>query len=158
MSSCLSEQLLPGKWITGEENSCYPNSSLPTTQYPLIPVHDFLCTCTMLILIWHKICEFFSTLTRRAGNFLFQFLSCMLGLTFQTALVAFCSNFCAAFFLIQGIFSFLVWRIYHLCFDYFSFSLILKEVQYQARTLYFGAEAEIFFLASAPTERLGANG
>ena len=29
MSICLSEQLLPGNWITGEENSCYPNSSLP---------------------------------------------------------------------------------------------------------------------------------
>ena len=112
----------------------------------------------MLILIWHKICEFFATLTQRAGVFLFQFLSCMLWITFQTALVAFCSYFCAAFFLFQVIFPFLVWRIYPLCFDYFSFSLILKEVQYQARTLYFGAEAEIFFLASAPIERLAANG
>ena len=28
MNSCLPEQLLPGNWITGEENSCYPNSLL----------------------------------------------------------------------------------------------------------------------------------
>ena len=36
MTSCLSQQLLPSNWITGEENSCYPNSSLP-----LVPVHNF---------------------------------------------------------------------------------------------------------------------
>ena len=48
MSSYLSEQLLPGKWITGEEKSCYPNSSLPGNL--LVPVHNFLCTCAMLIL------------------------------------------------------------------------------------------------------------
>ena len=29
MNSCLPEQLLAGIWITDEENSCYPNSSLP---------------------------------------------------------------------------------------------------------------------------------
>ena len=26
INSCLSEQLLPGNWITDEEISCYPNS------------------------------------------------------------------------------------------------------------------------------------
>ena len=29
MNICLPEQLLPGNWTTDEENSCYPNSSLP---------------------------------------------------------------------------------------------------------------------------------
>ena len=29
MSSGLPKQLLPGNWITNEENSCYPNRSLP---------------------------------------------------------------------------------------------------------------------------------
>ena len=31
MTGCLTEQLLPGTDITGEENSCNPNSSLPGT-------------------------------------------------------------------------------------------------------------------------------
>ena len=30
VNSCLPEQLLPGKWITDEENSCYLNSLLPS--------------------------------------------------------------------------------------------------------------------------------
>ena len=29
MNSCSPEQLLSSNWITNEENSCYPNSSLP---------------------------------------------------------------------------------------------------------------------------------
>ena len=33
MNSFLPEQLLPGNWITDEENSCYPNSSLPTNLW-----------------------------------------------------------------------------------------------------------------------------
>ena len=54
--------------ITGEENSCYPNSSLPGDLF--VPVHNFLCTCTMLVLMKPKFSEFYSSLTHRAGNFL----------------------------------------------------------------------------------------
>ena len=40
-----------------------------TAYYPvtLLPIHNFLCMCTMLILILPKIYEFYSTLTHRAG-------------------------------------------------------------------------------------------
>ena len=33
MNSFLPEQLLPGNGITDEENSCYPNSSLPSNLW-----------------------------------------------------------------------------------------------------------------------------
>ena len=74
-------------------NSFYPVTGLlmrriavaccPNTHYQLatlVPVHNFLCTCTMLILIAQND-MFYSTLTHRAsvlivvGKFFFQFLA-----------------------------------------------------------------------------------
>ena len=52
MNSCLPKQLLPGSWITDEENSCYPLSSLPDNFWYRSII--FSAYALMLILIKPK--------------------------------------------------------------------------------------------------------
>ena len=49
MNSCLPEQLLPGKWITGEESSCYPNSSLPGNLWYRSIIFSACAPCSILM-------------------------------------------------------------------------------------------------------------
>ena len=59
------------------------------TAVTLVPVHSFLCTCTILILIQPKIYNFFSTLTHRVGvvgNFFLDLCESTLTVTSQNCL------------------------------------------------------------------------
>ena len=104
------------------KNSCYPNSFLPGT---LSTGTQFLCTCSMLILI-PKIYDIYSTLTNRAGVSGDVFLVSV-RVHFDSDLPELftnCQNFSGNF---CGISALKIWRIFlSYSLHILTFSLILK--------------------------------
>ena len=129
------------RWTAIYPNSFYPVTGLPVKRTavtrPLVPVHTFLCTCTMLILMYStvdQIYEFYSTLTHQAvGQFYLKFRLCTstfgFGMTLQTELAGLHNKFYSALRVSS------LGDFYRLCFNYFGFSLILEGIQYRSGNL-----------------------
>ena len=100
MNSCLPKQLLPGNWITNEENSCHPSSSLPANfWYRSIIV--FACAPCLSLYRPKYMCIFYCNPQGGCGGQLFLLNSMLvrLGMTFPTLftnLADFQGNCCEA--------------------------------------------------------------
>ena len=128
MNSCLSHQLLP---LTGLSMK---RTAVARAAYYPVAVHNYLCMCTILILVLLKIYEPYSTLTHgRVDKFFFQFRAsprwqyCNMPKLFPISQI-FLANIrtsCAQSF---GGFGFLF-------FDYFDFFSDIIRVQYPIGTI-----------------------